>query len=209
MFSIKENTIGEAWLKALALVVREGHERVPDDKGMIRELLSLIVHINNPIQNDQIIQRYGNSNILSFMKRNFRELESIPDWKYSYAQRLYDINGTNQIANVIEILRSNIFSKSATISLMSSSADTYHKPCLVAIDFKVRNNTLFVTGFFRSQDIGKKMYADAIELLHIGNIISAELGINTIEIIHFISSAHLYEIDRPELLKLLEEQRIA
>jgi thymidylate synthase len=208
MFSIKENTIGEAWLKALALVVHEGHESLPDDKGMIRELLTLIVHMSKPVENDRIIQQYGNREILSFMKRNFRDLESIPDWKYSYAERLYDNNGINQIANVIEILRSNAFSKSATISLINSSADIYHRPCLVTIDFKVRHETLFVMGFFRSQDIGKKMYADALELLHIGNIISVALRITTIEIIHFISSAHIYEVDRLELLRLLEEQRI-
>lgn len=205
MFSIKETTIGDAWLNAVFLVLQEGRRSIPDDKGMIQEVLSLVIQITAPSEEDMIVQEYGSQEVLSFMRKNFQEQQSIANWKYSYADRLYNYNGANQIQHVIKVLRSNAFSKSATISLLNTAADDLHTPCLVALDFKLRDNTLFITGFFRSQDIGKKMYADAIQLLHLGKLISASLNVEAIEITHFINSAHIYESDRPILLLMLEQ----
>lgn len=205
---IKAHTIGEAWLKALALFLHNTYEVIPDDKGTILEILSLAIHIDHPGSNDVILERYGNKETLRFIERNFRELDSISEWGYSYAQRLYNNHNSNQIEKVVETLRSNQFSKSATISLLDVFADKYHTPCLVSIDFKIRNDALLLTAFFRSQDIGKKMYADALELLHIATAVAHELGIAQCEMILFISSAHIYQDDYTELVRILNEKGI-
>jgi len=77
------------------------------------------------------------------------------------------------------------------------------------LDFKIRDDTLIVSGFFRSQDIGKKMYADALELLNIGHAISKELDIvKNISIIHFISSAHIYKEDITDMYKIFDKENI-
>ena len=70
-----------------------------------------------------------------------------------------------------------------------------HMPCIVALDFKIRNDKLLITGFFRSQDIGKKIYADILALGKIQSEVASALSTTTGEIKIFISSAHIYEQD--------------
>ena len=55
---------------------------------------------------------------------------------------------------------------------------------------------LFITdGYFRSQDIGKKIYADILALKGILNEVSNKINIESGEVKIFISSAHIYEQD--------------
>lgn len=204
MHTVFANTIGEAWLKAAALILHGPHELVRDDKGIILELLSVTIQISTPESNDTLLEQYANKDTVQFMQKNFRELVPVLNWGYSYAQRLYDYHGNNQIAKVVKTLQSNPFSKSTTISLLDEKADQFHKPCLTSLDFKVRKGALSVTAFFRSQDIGKKMYADALELLHLGNSIASQISIDNVELIFFISSAHIYQTDKISLLKIIE-----
>ena len=78
----------------------------------------------------------------------------------------------------------------------------------MSLDFKVRNDTVLVTAFFRSQDIGKKMYADALELYTIGKSIAQSLDIANVAIVHFVSSAHIYQEDFPMIFAILNKEGI-
>lgn len=188
---IKAYSIGEAWLLALKTVMADGVE-IQDDKGSILETVPLFIEIINPSLSDRIIEAYGDKAFLDFLSKNFECLSPIDEWGYSYAQRLYSFNNTDQIQEVINKLNKNPFSKSATISLLINDEDKKHKPCLTTLDFKVRNNTLIINAMFRSQDIGKKMYGDALELLKIGNKMIQKLPAMGIILILSICSAHIY-----------------
>ena len=204
----KASSIGEAWLEACKVVLESGLGPIEDDKGAIIELVPFIIEIDNPRVPDTIIDFYGDKLTLEFMARNFQDLSPVEGWRYSYAQRLYSSRNINQIKDTIELLKKNSFSKSATLSLLMNEADTIHKPCLVAIDFKIRTNRLIINAFFRSQDIGKKMYADALELLKIGQAIMSQLSIKDITIIHFICSAHIYVKDAEQIKMILQERNL-
>lgn len=188
---IKAYSIGEAWLLALKAVMAEGIE-IQDDKGPILETVPLFIEIIHPSLSDKIIEAYGDKAFLDFLSKNFEHLSPIEEWGYSYAQRLYSFNNTDQIQEVINKLNKNPFSKSATISLLLNDKDKNHKPCLTTLDFKIRNEALIINASFRSQDIGKKMYGDALELLKIGNKMIQRIPAKKIVLILAISSAHIY-----------------
>ena len=191
---IKAYSIGEAWLLALKTVMADGIE-IEDDKGPILETVPLFIEIIHPLLPDKIIDVYGDKEHLNFLSKNFECLSPIEEWGYSYAQRLYSFNNTNQVQEVIDKLNKNPFSKSATISLLINDEDKRHKPCLNTLDFKIRNETLIINAMFRSQDIGKKMYGDALELLKLGKNMIQKIRANKITLIHAISSAHIYKSD--------------
>lgn len=199
---IKADSIGEAWLLALKTVIKYGHE-LPDDKGSIIETIPLLIEILNPTYPDQTIDALGDKSMLEYLLKNFEDPLAVDDWGYSYAQRLYSFNGENQIQRVVEILKNNAASKSATISLLNFEHDKKHTPCLVGLDFKIRDENLIITGTFRSQDIGKKMYGDALALLKIGEQMIPNLPAKKITLIHAISSAHIYTADLQRVKDIL------
>ena len=141
---------------------------MPDDKGIIIEIVPLFIEIIHPSLPDKIIDRFGDKIYLDFLARNFGDKSPLKEWGYSYAQRLYSYNKRDQVQEMIDKLNKNPFSKSATISLLKNEEDKKHKPCLTSLDFKIRNDSLIIHAMFRSQDIGKKMYGDAMELLKLG-----------------------------------------
>lgn len=201
-FFIEEQTIGEAWLQSLRTVLSHG-EIVSDDKGPIREVSPLYITLHNPPVTDPLIQTFGDPCLLAFMQHNFEDRAAIAGWGYSYAQRLYDYEGKNQVQAVTEQLRANPAAKSATLSLLRPGGDDRHRPCLTTLDFKIRGEGLHLHAFFRSQDIGKKMYADALQLLRIGRSMKTNLSVLTVHLHLSVASAHVYVDDLPSLHPLL------
>lgn len=200
---IRAKQFGQAWQKIVKEVVKFG-SIVNDDKGRIKESLDFIVLVESIEQNDPIVKRYGNQKMISWMLNNFDKITPIDGWGYSYGQRLYDFAGVDQIKSVISKLKSNPESKSATVSLMLPPADLRHTPCIIAIDFKIRDKKLIVTSFFRSQDVGKKFYADAIAINSITMKIARALSIKHKEFLFFIKSAHIYLSDIETLKSTLK-----
>jgi thymidylate synthase len=49
-------------------------------------------------------------------------------------------------------------------------------PCIMSLDVKIRGNEVLRTGFFRSQDIGKKFYADILAFGAIQKEIANTIG---------------------------------
>lgn len=191
---IKENSIGMAWKNAIETVFEKG-KTVFDGEVKLHELLGVHIVIENPSEKDEFIQKNGDLSMIEWMKNNFFSEKNVLDWGYSYGQRLTNYKGINQIENVKEKLLKNPESKSATICLNNPKGDEKHSPCINILDFKLRNNTLILNTFFRSQDICKKMYADAICLTEILNDMAETLKIKNTQLNLYIMSAHIYEND--------------
>lgn len=202
VYHIEGDTIGAAWVQCIKTVLANGLA-VTDDKGTIWEISPLYLHIVQPSEHDTIIEKFGDKNMLAFMIQNFEDVNPIHGWGYSYAERLYSTHYTNTISHVIRKLQQYPTTKSATISLLKPEEDQHHTPCITTIDFKVRQDSLCVHAFFRSQDIGKKMYADAIALLRLGNCIAQEVALSKVQLYFTVCSAHIYETDIPGMQRIV------
>lgn len=203
---INAATPGLAWQKCINLVYKNGNS-IKDGSEVLKEVLNVSINIKYPLKSDKILDKYSNSKMISWMENNFLEEKPVLDWGYSYGQRLFNYNGINQIQEIIKKLQNNPDSKSATATLTDPPNDKKHTPCIVSLDFKIRDNKLLTSAFFRSQDVGKKMYADIISIGKISQIISNNLKIPAGEINLFIVSLHLYEQDEINIKNLLYDNQ--
>lgn len=201
---IQAYSIGEAWLLSLQTIIANGVE-IGYGNDAILEVVPLSIEIMHPTLQDKIIDAYGDTMYLEFLSKNFSDLSPVKNWGYSYAQRLYSHKNSNQIEQVINKLNINPSSKSATISLLNSEEDYTHTPCLTTLDFKIRNETLIINALFRSQDIVKKMYGDALEILKIGNYIVEKVPAKKTCLFHTICSAHIYLDDLDQVRSIIRK----
>ena len=203
-YYIKENSIGKAWKESIKLINEKG-QVIHDGEDKLYEILGLHIRIENPNENDSFIKKFGDISMIEWMKKNFFSNENILNWGYSYGQRLKNYDGINQLESVKEKLLKNIESKSATICLNNPKGDKKHSPCINVLDFKVRDNTVILNTFFRSQDICKKMYADATCLTLILNDMAKTLNVENTELNLYIMSAHIYEKDLEKGKQIINE----
>lgn len=204
MTLIKSKTSGEIWKKSINAVYTNG-KIIKDEGEDLKELLNVILEVDNPDQSDKIIKKFGDQKMIDWMHNNFLETRPINDWGYSYGQRLFDYNGLDQINIVTNKLSKNPDSKSATISLMDPSKDASHVPCITVLDFKLRNGVLYTSSFFRSQDAGKKLYADIISINEISEKIANALKVKIGKLTIFVASLHLYIKDYNKFKKLINK----
>lgn len=198
MKQIKANTPGQAWKKLLKEVLKYG-EQVMDGDTKLLESLNVIITVKNPTKTDSTIEKYADKKMLEWMKNNFLSQNPVDGWGYSYGQRIFNYNGDNQLEQAIKKFKKNIQTKSATLTLSCPPEDKKHSPCVNVIDFKFRNNQLNATVFIRSQDAGKKAYADIISLGTILNGLANEINVNPGDLIIHVSSLHIYEPDLNDL----------
>lgn len=197
-------TPGQAWLKACNLVLNEGGE-VHDGELLLKEIIDLFIEVENSNDVDPIVKKYGDPEIIDWMiNKNFYGTEPVLNWGYSYGMRLRDFNGVNQVNQIVSKLRKNPEAKSATITTMKPGSDfNGHMPCIMSLDFKIRQGKLLLTAFFRSQDIGKKFYADILSLGKIQNEVARKIGLTAGSVKTFISSAHIYETEFKNIRALI------
>lgn len=196
MHVIDEQKVGAAWKMAYQLVMNEG-SAVKDDGVNLLEVLDLFIVVHNVSRDDEILQKDADQKLIDWMvDDNFGGNLPVLNWGYSYGMRFRDFHGVNQVDKIVSRIQNNPECKSATISLMDPTTDfAGHMPCIIGLDFKLRNNKLHVTGYFRSQDIGKKVYADFLAISKIQHEVANKLKSAAGDVKILISSAHIYEQD--------------
>jgi thymidylate synthase len=202
MKQIIAKTAGNAWMQALKEVYTNG-QAIKDGNENLKELLNVFLCIDSPIENDSVLQIYADPKMIEWMRNNFLKMDPVLNWGYSYGQRFFDYDGIDQVAKVIDKLKKNPESKSATVTLMNPKGDQLHMPCIVSIDFKIRDGQLITTAFFRSQDVGKKMYADIICIGEISKKIADTVGVGAGRLHILIASLHAYETDWKMIEKMI------
>lgn len=202
MKQVIAKTAGDAWMQALREVYANG-QSIKDGNENLKELLNVFLCIDNPIEADPVLREFADSKMIEWMRGNFLKTDPVLNWGYSYGQRFFDYDGIDQVAKVIEKLKKNPESKSATVTLTNPKGDQSHMPCIVSIDFKIRDSRLITTAFFRSQDVGKKMYADILCIGEISKKIADAVGVETGRLHILIASLHAYEADWSKIEKMI------
>lgn len=196
MKQITAPTIGYVWVEAYKLIMKEGHV-MTDGTVPITEVMNLYLSVDDAQSSDVILDAMADPEMIDWMvNKNFGGSEPVLDWGYSYGMRFRNFGGVDQIAEAIKKLQQRPGSKSATITLMDPAHDfTGHMPCIITLDPKIRDNKLTLTGFFRSQDIGKKFYADMMALAAIQKEIAEKVGVECGSVELLITSAHVVETE--------------
>ena len=204
---IERDTIGEAWL-ATARAILGGGADARYDGLPILEIETLTIRVRRPAAADPIVERFGDPERLAWMHANFtdhRRVAALGDAR-SYASRLHDYGGTgrDQVAWVIDRLRADPESRSATITTFEPLTDTTYIPCVSLLDFWLRDGAVEQVVFAHSIDFGAKGYGNLVELAHLQEHVAAALGRPVGRLVFVVKSAHVYETERAFMRDVLE-----
>ena len=197
---IDADTIGTAWLAVARRIVEEGVESAYDADPIL-ELERVTLSVARPASVDPIVTELGDAERLAWMHANFTDYALVSELGQarSYASRLYDYAaaGRDQVQWVIDRLRADPTSRSATITTFEPLLDTTYIPCVSLLDFWVRGGQLESIVYAHSIDFGAKGYGNLVELAYLMERVAEGLNRPVGRLDFVVKSAHIYEPDVP------------
>jgi thymidylate synthase len=206
---LRTRTIGEAWIAIARHVVDRGRSSTYDGKK-IKEVMMVTLEIASPESEDAIIAQYADPERLAWMHDNFNDYASVNELggADSYATRLrdYEHAGRDQIAWVVDRLRTDFYSRSATITTLQPLSDTTYIPCVSLLDFFIEDDALVLSVYAHSIDFGAKGYANLAQLAMLQEEVALALALPLGRLVMIIKSAHVYESDDDYMKGVLAAQ---
>jgi thymidylate synthase len=189
-------SLGECWLRTCAAILEHGRDAAYDGLP-IRELAQVVLTIEHPEPDDPLIERLGDPAWSAWMHENFftpKRVLELGDAR-SYASRLFDYEGSgrNQLAWVVDRLRDDPASRSATITTFEPLSDTSYIPCVSMLDFWAPAGPLELVVYAHSLDFGKKAYGNLVELARLQLMVADAVALPVGSLTVHVKSAHVYE----------------
>jgi len=194
---VETQTLGEGWLEVSRRILEAGADATYDGQ-VTKELSFVTLAVAGPDPEDELIASLADPDWLDWMRRNFTEPDDVLELggARSYARRLRDYDGRDQVAWVIERLRADPETRSATITTFQPLADTSYIPCVSLLDFWIAHGRLELVVYAHSLDFGKKAYGNLVELARLQHEVAAAVPVPLGPLLIYAKSAHVYE---PEL----------
>jgi thymidylate synthase len=165
----------------------------------IREISHVTLAVEHPDPDDEIIARFADPERLAWMHANFTDHSRVAalGGADSYATRLFDYehSGRDQMAWVIDRLRQDPASRSATITTFQPRTDTSYIPCVSLLDFWLPDGDVELAAYAHSIDFGAKGYGNLVELAWLQHHVADELGRPMGRLLMTVKSAHVYETE--------------
>jgi len=220
-FVVRENYIGEAWLHILHNIMKFGFIKKSQYSDDQRELLNIVSVIEK--------EDPDNPKFYEFFKFTKEDLfnyypqiisgDSIKGIEYSYGQRLRSEKDVDQIQIIIDILKKTLYTRRAIAVTWNLEKDISSEkpPCLILVHFLVQNKLLYMTAFFRSNDMFHAWPLNAFGLRKLQFTVAKEMDILPGSLTIISNSAHIYKqnwtatqdiiIQYNPKLKMLGDQR--
>jgi thymidylate synthase len=177
----------------------------------IREISVVTLVIAHPDPDDEIIATHADPERLAWMHSNFTDHARVPGLgdADSYATRLFDYerSGHDQVGWVIDRLRADPSSRSATITTFQPHSDTTYIPCISMLDFWLPDGFLELVVYAHSVDFGAKGYGNLVELASLQRRVAEALGLPVGRLLMIVKSAHVYETELDYIKRVLAKTR--
>jgi thymidylate synthase len=202
---VETRTLGEGWLEISRRILETGADASYDGQGT-KELTLVTLAVAEPDPADELIASLADPEWLDWMRRNFTEPDDVAELggARSYARRLRDYDGRDQVAWVIDRLRADPETRSATITTFQPLADTSYIPCVSLLDFWIAQGRLELVVYAHSLDFGKKAYGNLVELARLQHEVAAAVAMPTGSLVIHAKSAHVYEPELETMRRLTE-----
>ena len=191
-------TLGEAWLGIARRILAEGRPTTYDGLPIL-ELAHATLVVERPDPDDALIAAHANPERLAWMRANFvdRALVAERGDAPSYASPLNDTAGTgaDQVQWVIDRLRDDPASRSATITTFEPTLDTTYIPCVSMLDFWIPEGSVDLVVYAHSIDFGSKGYGNLVQLAELQRTVASALGLPVGTLTFIVKSAHVYETE--------------
>ncbi len=207
---VEADTLGEAWLRVSSGILEDGEPATWGPLATV-ELARLTVLVARPDPADPLIAELGDPEWLAWMAANFGDHADVAELggARSYAARLYDYDGRDQVAWVVDRLRADPAARDATITTFMPTTDTTYVPCVSMLDFWIPAGALELLVYAHSLDFGKKAYGNLVELARLQQRVAGELGVPSGRLVLHVKSAHVYESERDLMRQLVADPRPA
>ncbi len=196
-FIVHHDFIGPAWLEILSLIRRFGVLKKSDYGIDQRELLNIVSVIDSENPDAPVFFPYfqfTRDDLFSYYPQvlTAATLEGV---EYSYGQRMRNHNQIDQIQALIASLRQTPHTRRALAVTWDVEKDVTNEkpPCLILVEFLVQQDKLFLTAFFRSNDMFHAWPRNAFGLRKLQYFVSQEVGISPGNLTIISSSAHIYQ----------------
>jgi len=204
---VEAPTLGAGWLALTRRILEDGVDARYDGEP-VRELPLVTLVVASPRSDDAVVADLGDPEWLAWMRDNFTAEGTVDELggTASYASRLFDYagSGLDQIAWVVERLRSDPESRSATVTTFQPLTDTSYIPCVSMLDFWRPDGAVELVVYAHSLDLGKKAYGNLVELARLQERVSAGVGAPVGRLVLHVKSAHVYEPEQAPMARLLE-----
>jgi thymidylate synthase len=215
---IEVSEIAEGWEKLVKKIMKEGAE-IKDERGSLtKELLNVMVSIKNPLGKSQSNNFYLNNltdklagikdirvpegyfwsgDKLEIYSEQFISAD-LQGFVYTYGNRLRaHFNDVDQIQEAIDRLKNCKESRRAISVTWDPDMDTKSDevPCMILVDFKIRDNKLQTTALWRSHDIYGAWFPNAVGLTYLAQYVAGEVGLDLGSVTIHSISAHVYEVN--------------
>ncbi|MDR0901129.1 MAG: thymidylate synthase [Methanobrevibacter sp.] len=215
---IEVDEIADGWETLVKKIMKEGQD-INDERGSLtKEILNVMVSIKNPLgssSNDFFNIKSKVSDILDIRvpEGYFWEGDKLKTYSeqfisadrqgfvYTYGNRLRaHFDEVDQIAEAINRLKDCEESRRALSITWDPTIDSKSEevPCMILIDFKIRDNKLQTTALWRSHDIYGAWFPNAVGLTYLAQYVAGKLDIEIGSITIHSISAHIYEVNFDE-----------
>jgi thymidylate synthase len=197
---IRAPTIKSGWESLVKRIINNGLE-INDERGSLTlEILNTVVSVQKPLQLDIPDGYFWRGEKLEKYAQQF--LSDDPQgFIYTYGNRLRKhFQGIDQIREAINRLKNCKESRRAISITCDPPTDTKNDevPCMIIVDFKIRNGKLQTTGLWRSHDTYGAWFPNAVGLSHLASYVAKEVGVDVGTLTIHSISAHIYEVNFDE-----------
>jgi thymidylate synthase len=212
-FRAEGDTVAQTWLKIINLISKYGKTEKTRyaSNNKLKEILNLTAVVQKEDPEHEYLPHY--------MPFSMQELQSyypemmtkrrIPGAAYNYGDRMRNqvvvkedsktLITINQIKEIINLLKRRPFSKKAYAVLYRADdwlkADSSDTPCMTQLHARITQNKLFLTAYFRSQDMFHGWPRNAFALRKVQKEMADGVGIAMGPLTIVTMSAHMYADD--------------
>jgi thymidylate synthase len=201
---IKTSTIKNGWETLVKRVMQKGAE-IKDERGSLTlELRNTVVTMNRPLELEIPDGYFWSGEKLEIYAEQFLS-DDKQGFVYTYGNRLRKhFEGIDQIGEAIRRLKNCKESRRAISVTWDPPTDTKQEevPCMILVDFKIREGKLHTTGLWRSHDIYGAWFPNAVGLTHLSKYVAGEVGVDVGSLTIHSISAHIYQVNFEEALKV-------
>ena len=201
---IKTSTIKNGWETLVKRVMHKGAE-IKDERGSLTlELRNTVVTMKSPLELEIPDGYFWSGEKLEIYAEQFLS-DDKQGFVYTYGNRLRKhFQGIDQIKEAINRLKNCKESRRAISVTWDPPTDTKQEevPCMILVDFKIRDGKLHTTGLWRSHDIYGAWFPNAVGLTHLSKYVAGEVGVEVGSLTIHSISAHIYQANFEEALKV-------
>ena len=210
-FRLEGAKVHDVWLKVLDRIIKFGKDKMSSYGESQKELLDTITVINNDDPDNPVLPEYlyfNKQDLINYYPQLMTD-KIFDGVEYTYGSRLRNHNGIDQIQGIINELKRENFSRRAIAFTWNVEKDFNNEkcPCLDLVQALIQNSSVYLTAYFRSNDMYRAWPQNAYGLLKIQKEIAKALDLKIGKLAIVSCSAHIYERDLKEVQNLLSKHK--